>query len=102
MGVAAHRLDGELNREHAAASQAHLGPTVRVDAALLPDRAVTLQQRQMIADELGDVRTADLFLPFYDERDATGKLPAVGITDRVDRGQTRDELAFVVLGAARV
>lgn len=56
----------------------------------------------MFADELRDVRAADLFFTFHDEGRTAGQAAGVSRAHGVHRGETGDEFALVVLGPARV
>src|SRR5262249_53402338 len=68
--------------------------------AALPQRAVGRQQPGVAADDLVEVRTADLLLALDDPADADRRL-AGGVAQRADHRQAHRELALVVGRAAR-
>jgi len=100
MGVARENFHGELDIEEAAGTQSDDGRLVDLDPALLPDRGVGPKPAGVLLDPGREVGAADLLLALGQPGDVAGVGTGDG-ADRVERRETADELALVVLRTSR-
>jgi hypothetical protein len=101
MRVRRERPHIEADTQRSLEAERDLRPAVgQPRRAALPQRTVGLQQHGVPADDLVEVRAADLLLAFDDPADADRERAGV-IAQRADHRQPDRELAFVVGRATR-
>src|SRR6476620_6190312 len=91
----------QLEKRDAFEAETHDRTLFRVAPAFVPQAAVSLQQLRVFAREPIKTRTAETVLAFH-EKTQRHRQFAKRLLIGFDGGQTRDQIAFAVGGAARV